>query len=122
MRIRIDIKKVGDHWYPCLHHSDPNCLSLDPKMERWLNKYDFMEDEQVSIYLVELHSIVEGDMIIDFNEDDIRKYLETPIPDSFIMNMYIGTEAFYISSELYYLLEKEHNFNFHKSIYRLEIW
>ena len=120
MTIRIDVKKLGNHWYPSINHHDPNDLSLDPKMERLLSKLDIDKEGKISIYLTEQSSIIQFKGIIQFLEEDIVKYLTTE--EEFIMNLYIDNTHFYISSELYSLLEELFHLDFHKNLYKIELW
>lgn len=116
---RIDFKKIGNHWYPCIDHIDPNDISLDPKLERYLNTLSIIENDIITFYFQELGDIVDYDYLLQFEESDVTRFLTTD--DDFEMICYIGNHQFYISSNLYSLLEEIYNFNFHKNLYRIEI-
>lgn len=120
MSVRIDVKKLGNHWYPAIEHFDPNDISLDPKMEKLLSKADLVDFGNVTVYLLKQTAFVENTGIIEFNEKDILRYLTTD--DSFIMNMYINGHQFWISSELYFLLEDQFQLDFHRNLYKIELW
>ena len=55
-----------------------------------------------------------------FNEEDIIRYLTTD--DDFDLHFVINNHEFTISSDLYWLLENQFNFNFHKASYRIHIY
>lgn len=113
----IKIKRLGNHLYPDLIHEDPTDLCLDPKIERIISRLGSIESE---IVFYEQYDIVADFGILQFKEEDIVKYLTTD--DSFNIHFYIDGHEFTISSELYTLLELQYNFNFHKTLYRVEIW
>ena len=116
----ITFNKLANHWYANLNHFDPNSLVIDPKLERLFNTIDTYNLGKIDIEFIELHSIVEGDMILNIGELDITRYLTTD--DNFQMNAWINRHHFYLSSSLYFLLEQEHQFNFHETFYKINIW
>jgi hypothetical protein len=120
MTVRIDIRKLGSHWYPSLRHDDPNDLSLDLKMERKLSEHDYMDIGSVTVYLHKAHNIIGSKGIVQFEEQDIVRYLTTD--EDFIMRMYIDDEPYYISSQLYFLLENIYNLDFRNNLYKIELW
>jgi len=113
---------VGNHWYPCLNHFDPNQISLDPKLEELLNRIDAdnLELGHISIYFRRINSNDGKGGILQFDKADIDKYFITD--ENFEINTYIDDYHFYVSSELYLLIEKTYQLDFHKNLYRLEIW
>jgi len=118
---RLDIKKIGNHWYPCLDHFDPNQISLDPRLEELLNivDMDHMEMGHLTVYLRKI-DCPEGKMILQFDKRDIDKYFIAD--EEFEINTYIDDYHFYVSSVLYLLMENTYKLDFHKNLYRLEIW
>lgn len=120
MVIRIDFKKVGNHWYPCLKHDDPNDLCLEPKVERLLSKIDYVGFGSVTMYVKQSHSIIGSKGIVQFTDDSIRRYLQTD--ESFLMSMYIDDYHYQISTELFTLLENEFGLDLYHNFYQLELW
>ena len=122
MIIRLDIKKVGNHWYPCLDHFDPNQVSLDPKLEEILNLLDSRGIQLgcLSIYFKKIDSKEGQKEVLQFNKSDIERYLTTD--HELEINTYIDDFHFYVSSELYTLMEQTYKLDFHKNLYKLEIW
>lgn len=115
----IKIIKVGNHWYPDVNHFNPIDLILDSKTDRILNKIDIMGLGQLHMYITDSRSILGVEGVIQFNANDIDRYLTTE--DDFIMTMYVDDHEFQISSELYSILV-ERGIIFHEHYYSLEIW
>lgn len=114
----ITIQKLGNHLYPNINH---NCLSdiqLSKKIEKILYRHIHISTCEVVFY--EQFDIIDNDNILQFREKDIVRYLTTN--DDFDIHFYINDHEFIISSKLYSLLESQYNFNFHKTLYRIEIW
>lgn len=118
MIISIKIKKLGNHLYPDINHNDSSEIQLSEKVERVLHK--FLNIDECEIVFFEQSDIVSDFGILQFKEEDIVRYLNTN--DDFDMTFYIDDHEFIISSDLYTLLEQQFNFNFHKNLYRIEIW
>ena len=117
------VKKVGNHWYPCIKHNWTGDIVIPRKIELIFNIIA-MGEEVLHLEFEELHSIVEGLNIIWFNDADITQYMITDDEDEFDFDMHftINDKEFYISSYLYTLLEDQFHFNFHDTIYILYIW
>ena len=119
--ITFKIKKLGDHWYVDLPHFNPNDLSLDPKMERILNQLNVNKVDEFRIGLREQNNIIGSTSVIQFEEQDVVRYLTTD--DDFYITIYIKDHQFYITSELYTLLEEQLNLDFSQKLYTLDyIW
>lgn len=118
--ITLSVKRVGNHWYPCINHDLGYLCGFDEKSDRYLSVLDYSKNERLTFEFEELHSIVEGINIIYFNEEDIVRYLMTD--DSFDLRVTINGHEFTISSDLYWLLENQFNFNFHKSLYKIHVY
>ena len=114
------LKKIGNHWYPCINHELGDTINFVEKIDRYLNILDFGNTEEIVVEFEELDIIVEGINIIYFNEEDIIRYLTTN--DDFDIRLIINEHEFLISSDIYWLLENQFNFNFHKSIYKIHIY
>jgi len=122
MIIRLDLKKVGNHWYPCLDHFDPNQISLDPMLEALLstiNERD-MGLDNVCVYFKSIDFDNGEKHVLKFNRPDIERYFTTD--EDFEINAYIDDYHFYVSSDLYMLMEKTYKLDLHKNLYKLEIW
>lgn len=118
-KITLKIKKLGNHWYPDLNHFDPNDLSLDPKMEYFLSVVSRrLRTECLTITLKEQSEVLGTSPIIQFEESDIVRYLTTN--DDFFITIYIKDHPFYITSELYTLLEETFDLDFSNKLYTLE--
>ena len=119
MIVRIDFKQVGNHWYPCLHHQKVNHLRLDQKVERCLSRLDTDKNGLVSIYLNNQCNYINDRGIVQFVEQDISRYFITN--DDFLINVYIDDHHFFVSSNLYLLIENEYNLNLHENVYKIEL-
>lgn len=118
MDYKIRIKKLGEHWYPDIEHNDPYDLSLNDKIDKFLNFFDKNNSGELEVCLIETYTFVDDNTII-FNDDDIRRYLTTT--DEFNLRFYVADREFEISSNLFNLLEYHYNPNFHKICYKIEI-
>ena len=115
--ITLTLRKVGNHYYPCIIHECFEEIQLDPKLERVL---DLLKQSDINVTFYGQYGVVPNTMVLQFNDEDILRYLTTA--DDFDIRFYINNHEFFISSYLYTLLEEQFNFNFHKTLYRIEIW
>lgn len=115
---RINVRKIGNHWYPDIQHDSPEDLVLDKKLEKIFNIVDKFNSGTLTILFIEQTSLLH-DRTIQFAEEDIYRYFITD--DEFNIRVYIKNSEFTISSSLYLLLETQFNFNFHKTLYTCEI-
>ena len=76
------VKKVGNHWYPCIKHNWTGDIVIPRKIELIFNIIA-MGEEVLHLEFEELHSIVEGLNIIWFNDADITQYMITDDEDEF---------------------------------------
>lgn len=119
MNILIKIKRVGNHWYPDLSHEDPMELILDSKMERFCTLLDKEHRGELVFLLSECHSWLENNTI-QFEDEDIWKWLNTDA--NFTIKMYIHDHVFEVSTMLMDLFESQFNTNFHKTLYKIELF
>lgn len=119
MNAKIDIKRVGNHWYPCINHTDPYDLCLDEKIEKVLSLFDKDRYDIITIYFYEQFEILETGTL-RFDETDMIRYLTTN--DEFLVGFYINDHRFEVSSNLLTLLEVNYNLNFQDSFYRIDFW
>lgn len=118
--INLVFKKLGNHWYPNLNHSNPTELILNPVLEKYINRLDEFNDGIVNkICLIEQTGFIINNGLIQFDEKDIFRYFTTN--DDFIMKLYISGHKFTISSKLYNCLENEYKLDLHECIYRISI-
>lgn len=118
--MKFKVKKVGNHWYPSINHT-LNCLEgFDNKIDRYLSVLDILKNDELTIEFEELGVVFEGINIIYFNENDIVRYLMTD--DEFDIKFVVNGHNFTINSNLYWLLEDQFNFNFHKNSYKVHIY
>lgn len=120
--MNIKFKKVGNHWYPCINHSQEHNITLCRNASRWLNlfsKSKILYPEEIDINFEEIGVEINGINIIYFYEEDITRYLTTD--DYFDMRFNINGYTYSISSDLYMLLEEQYHFNFHKESYKIHI-
>ena len=118
MNYNIKLKKLGNHWYVDLIHQDPSQITLNERIERFLNFIDKEKTGELSVVLQENYSLVYSNSLF-INEDDLLRYFTTS--DDLEMRFLVGDREFQISSDLYYLIEEQYNPNFHKYLYSLEI-
>ena len=118
MNTRITVKKVGNHWYPDIQHEFADEIELDEKVERVLKFLDKNHFGELEFYIYEQDIIL--DDIILFDEDDVLRYMITD--DDFDIRIYIRGHEFLISSDLYYLLELQFNFDFQNNYYKIELY
>lgn len=115
MNYKLTIKKLGHHWYLDVDHDSPCDLEMDPKIDKILNRTGKSE---INFILYEIHSIIDDNTIF-FEEEDIVRYLTTN--DYFSIRFWIRDHEFTINSDLYWLLERQYNMNFHKTMYTIEL-
>ncbi|MBQ0113501.1 MAG: hypothetical protein KBT03_10250 [Bacteroidales bacterium] len=120
MEKKFKVKKIGNHWYPCIPHERGYLQPLDRKLELLLNRLDFDKSEEFTFEFEEIGVIFEGINILYFDEKDILKFLT--INDDFPMRFVVNGSEFYISSHVILTLENIYNFNFHKTSYRIHIY
>lgn len=118
MNFLIKVKKVGNHWYPCLKHEDPMELMLDPKMDKLLTLLDKDNSEELHFLLSEVHTWLEPNTI-QFRDEDIWNWLNTTL--NFPVKIYIGDHEFEVSTLLLDLFEEQFNTNFHKTLYSINL-
>lgn len=114
------LKLVGNHWYPCIKHDLENMIGFNRKIDKFLSCIDSSKEEELTVELEEIGSIMEGINIVYFHESDIYRYLTTQ--DNFDLRFVINNREFSINSDLYWLLEYHFNFNFHKESYKIHIY
>ena len=120
MEKKLTLKRVGNHWYPCVNHMRGYIDGFDKKTDRYLSIIDVCGSEELTVEFENLGIELEGINIIYFNEQDITRYLTTY--DSFYLRCVINNHEFTIYSDIYWLLENQFNFNFHKESYRIHIY
>ena len=118
--MKFKVKLVGNHWYPCISHDYYSDIKFNRKIDRFLNTIDIFNGGELNIEFEELGSIFEGPNIIFFAEEDIVRYLTTN--DYFSLKFTINNYTYEINSDLYFLLEQQFNFNFHKNSYKIHIY
>lgn len=116
----LKLKFVGNHWYPCVNHDAGYLPTLDPKIDKYLSIIDLGKSEEITIEFEELGVVFSGINIIYFNESDIVRYLTTE--DYFDLRFVINDHEFIINSDLYWYLENQYNFEFHKNSYKIHIY
>ena len=79
-----------------------------------------LKSGEITVELEELGILFGGINIIYFNEEDIVRYLTTD--DNFDIRFVVNEHEFLISSDVYWLLENQFNFNFHKTSYKIHIY
>ena len=120
--ISFNIKKVGNHWYPCVNHDYGSDISLDEKIERILNIFScfFGGTETFTIELEEIPLIMEDLNLIYFDESDITRFYTTN--DDFDLRFEINNHEFKLSAYLFSCLENQFHVNLHETLYKLHIW
>lgn len=116
----IQIKKLGNHWYLDIPHDDPADLVLPTNIERLLNRCDKFGDRSVDLYFILQEGFIVTNGLMEFTDADILRCLTTD--DCFTMDVTINGHHIPLSSNLYKALEKEYHFDFHKELYRIEIY
>lgn len=119
----INIKKVGNHWYPCIQHDSDWNISFCRNAERYFNfvsKPRILYPDDLKIELEDVGLSIDAYNVIYFYEEDITRYLTTD--DYFDIRFKVNGITFTISSDLYQLLENQYQFNFHKESYKIHIY
>lgn len=119
MNAKITVKRIGNHWYPCINHDFPEDIFLDEKIEKVFSLADKENYEIITVYFYEQFEVL-GTGTLQFDETDMIRYLTTN--DEFLVSFYIDDHRFQISSNLLALLEVNYNFNFQDSFYRVDFW
>lgn len=119
MATKIEIKRIGNHWYPCINHVDPYNLCLDEKIEKVFSLFDKDKYETITLYFYEQFEILQAGTL-RFDETDMIRYLTTN--DEFLVSFYIDNHLFHVSSNLLTLLEINYNLNFQDTYYRIDFW
>lgn len=120
--VQFKIKKVGNHWYPCVSHFYGSDISLDVKIEKVLDKFSkFLSNtEEFIIELEEIPLITEEDNLVYFDESDITRFYTTD--DDFDLRFEVNGREFKISAYLFNCLEEQFDINIHETLYKLYIW
>lgn len=118
--LKFKIRFIGNHWYPCIKHPRGYINGFCTKIDRYLSILDDSKYEELTVEFEELGVELNGINIIYFNEEDIIRYLTTD--DDFDLRFVVNDHEFTINSDLYWLLENQFNFNFHKTSYRIHIY
>lgn len=118
--LKFKVKLIKNHWYPCINHESGYICGFEEKIDRYLNIRDTAKYEELTIEFEELGVVFNGINIIYFNEEDIVRYLTTD--DNFNLRFVVNDHEFTINSDLYWMLEDQFNFNFHKTSYRIHIY
>lgn len=118
--MKFKIIKVGNHWYPSINHQLGYIEGFEKKIDLYLNKLDIFDANELNVEFEEIGIIFEGINIVYFNENDIVRYLTTD--DDFNIRFIINGHEFSISSDLYWALENQFNFNFHKNSYKIHVY
>lgn len=116
---KLDFRKVGNHWYPCVNHLFPEQIKLDFSIENYFNQLNKLQLEKISICFSEA-CYCDEENIIQFEETDILKYLTSD--EIFDIRFYVDNNSFKVSSNLFLLLENEFDFAFNETVYTLELW
>lgn len=116
--IPIEFIRVGNHFYPNIEHENVNQIVISPEIEHVLNNnVTFLNS--VTIFLEEVGSIInENDAIIIFDECDLKQYLYGKIKPQDI-HFTINDKTYFISTQLYSLLEKQFQINFSNTLYKI---
>lgn len=119
--LKFNIKKVGNHYYPCIIHNIEDNIVLEYKIELCLD--NFIRERGVSditVVLEELSFIPEElDNVILFNEEDITRFYMTD--DDFNMRFEVNNEEFTISAALFDCLERQFNAEFDLTLYKIHL-
>lgn len=122
MYTQFKIHRIGNHWYPCINHEYGSDISLDRKIERYLNLFskNSGDVDEITIELEEIPIIVEDINLIFFNESDITRFYTTD--DDFNLRFEVNDHEFEISAYLFVCFESQFDLNFHETLYKLHIW
>ena len=117
---KLVLRKLGNHWYPDVKHVSGGMCGFSDKIDRYLSVLDNFNIGMLTVDFFDLGVTIGGRNVIYFNEADIVRYLTTE--DTFDLRFVVNKHCFCISSNLYALLEKQLNFNFHKESYEIYIY
>lgn len=122
MYTQFKIHRIGNHWYPCIKHEYNSDISLDQKIEKYLNKFSksLGDIDEITVELEEIPIITEDINLIFFNESDITKFYTTD--DDFNLRFEVNNHEFEISAYLFGCFELQFDLNFHETLYKLHIW
>lgn len=116
---KIELIKVGNHWYPNINHSDPECLVLDPKLERILNFYS-KDIYAPTLFIYEIGSYMPDKGVLKVNEEDLNE-LYVYNPKELWLRASIDGHDFYIKNSTIVALSKI-GINLSDYEYKIEIW
>lgn len=119
MDYKFTVKQLGNKWYLDMDHLDSKEISFNEKINKVFNLYDKLKTGQLTIELVEMYSIMDENTIF-INDEDLFRYWTTS--DDFDIHFIVRDIEFSISSDMYESIEYNFNPNFHKTIYRIEIY
>ena len=118
--LKFKVKKVGNHYYPCIIHSIEDNIAFNYKIELFLDNFLKSREsiDDLTITLEELEFIPEDTTnVIIFNEEDITKFYMTD--DDLEMRFEVNDEEFTISAALFDCLEKQFNAEFDLTLYKI---
>lgn len=114
------MQRIGSHkWVPSIDCNNVGDLTIDEKMERYLNYINRYNDDYINVYLFEQVNEVVKEGLLEFDESDLLRNFTTT--DDFDMKIYINDHEFKLSSKLYWLLEQNFHLNLHYSVYRVTL-
>jgi hypothetical protein len=116
----IKVKRISNHWYPCIKHDLDYINGFNDKISKYLNCLDNFHTEELTFDFKEMGIIWDCENIICFNEEDIIRYLTTD--EDFELRFTINGREFTIHSDLYTSLEEQFHFDFHKTTYLIDIY
>lgn len=114
----LQIKKIGNHWYPDILHDRGVDISLSKKIERVLNKVS--QTDSITISIDEVYYTDHINNLIYFNEEDITRYFVTD--DEFNMRFKVNNHEFEINSNLYFYITKQLELSFHFCLYTITLY
>lgn len=120
--LKFKIKKVGNHYYPCVIHTIEDHIVFNYKIELFLDNFIKTHDidGDITVTLEELEFIPEDTTnVVFFNEEDITKFYMDD--DDFEMRIEVNDEEFKISAALFDCLEKQFNADFDLTLYQISL-
>lgn len=118
MNIILKVKKIGNHWYPCIKHEMLDDISLNEKLERVLSYIDKENTEELQFIIYEISSWTNNETV-QFHDEDMWKWINTT--DVFDMRFYINDHEYKISSTIIDLLEDQYKMCFYETLYSIEL-
>lgn len=116
----LTIKKVGNHWYPCIPHEKGADISLDDNTERFLSLWSSIKGlNEVSFIIEEIPWILDERNVIYINEEDLTRYFVTD--DYFSIRLVINNKEISIDVYLFYCLCEKFNLSFHTGLYQIKL-